>query len=306
VTSSASARRCRRLGRWPVPLALLAAACGGERPSEAADLDVPMVVASIFPVASLARFVAGDQVRVEVLLPPRASPSNFEPTARQMAALAGADGYLFIGGGMDRWAERLLQPGDVVVRLTDGLELHQGHAHEGDSETGNPHVWLDPVLVRDHLLPRIEDVLVQAVPNQASALRARSRALADSLGALDLEIRRTLEGVASRSFVSTHSAWVYFAERYGLEEVGAVYESPGREPSARYLAALIQDARRAGVRGVFIEPQLGEAGARTVAAELGLDVHLLDPQGGQQGRGDYMELMRFNARQIALGLGGTP
>jgi ABC-type Zn uptake system ZnuABC Zn-binding protein ZnuA len=207
---------------------------------------------------------------------------------------------------MDHWAERLIQPGDAVVRLTDGLELQQGHAHEGDPGTGNPHVWLDPVLVRDALLPRIEEVLVGAAPDRASEIHERRLALADSLTSLDLEIREALSGVGSGAFVSTHAAWVYFAERYGLVEVGAVYESPGREPSSRHLARLVEEARDGGVRAVFVEPQLGEAGARAVAAELGVEVYLLDPQGGQEGREGYLSLMRYNTRQLAAALGALP
>jgi zinc transport system substrate-binding protein len=185
------------------------------------------------------------------------------------------------------------------------MELREGHGHEGDPGTGNPHVWLDPILVRDQLLPRIEEVLVGAAPDRAEEIRARRAALADSLTALDAEIRDALSALTSRAFVSTHSAWVYFAGRYDLVEVGAVYDSPGREPSSRHLANLVDDARSAGVRAVFVEPQLGEIGARTVAAELGVGVYLLDPQGGQEGRDGYLAMMRYNARQLAKALGGS-
>jgi zinc transport system substrate-binding protein len=279
----------------------------------ATDTGRPLVVASIFPVGDLARRVAGDDVQVEVLLPARASPSTFEPTARQMALFSGASAYLFIGGGMDRWGERLIQPGDrtaaktaVVVRLIEGMTLLEGDEHEGDPGTGNPHVWLDPVLVRDELLPRIEAVLTGAAPEHAAVIGERRAALADSLTALDAEIRAALSAAPTHAFVSTHSAWVYYARRYGLDEIGAIYESPGREPSSRHLAQLVDAARAAGVRAVFIEPQLGEAGARTVASELGVQVHLLDPQGGedQPGRDSYASLLRFNTAQMVEALGG--
>jgi zinc transport system substrate-binding protein len=289
-------------------LPIAVAACARETPADREPVDggKPVVVASIFPVADLARSMAGQDVRVEVLLPARASPSTFEPSARQMALLSGASAYLFVGGGMDRWGERLVQAGDVVVRLIDGMSLLAGHAHEGDPDTGNPHVWLDPVLVRDELLPRIESALVAAAPAHAAQIAGRRAALADSLGALDAEIRASLAGVPSRAFVSTHSAWAYYAERYDLTEIGAIYESPGREPSARHLAELVDASRAAGVRAVFIEPQLGEAGARTVASELGVDVHLLDPQGGEEqpGRDSYAALLRFNTAQMVAALGG--
>jgi zinc transport system substrate-binding protein len=272
---------------------------------EAREGGRPLVVASIFPVGDLARSLAGGAAEVMVLLPPRASPSTFEPTARQMADVAHASAFLFVGGGMDRWAEAMVREDAPIVRLTTGMRLAQGHTHEGDEGTGNPHVWLDPVRVRDELLPRIEAVLSVAAPDRAAGIQARARALADSLTALDAEIRTLLTGVPTHGFVSTHSAWVYFAERYGLEEIGSVYESPGREPSARYLAGLVASAREEGTRAVFIEPQLGEAGARTVASELDVPVHLLDPQGGegQAERETYLALMRFNARQMARALG---
>jgi zinc transport system substrate-binding protein/manganese/iron transport system substrate-binding protein len=85
-----------------------------------------------------------------------------------------------------------------------------------------------------------------------------------------------------------------------------VYESPGREPSSRHLARLVEEARDGGVRAAFVEPQLGEAGARAVAAELGVEVYLLDPQGGQEGRDGYLSLMRYNTRQLAAALGALP
>jgi zinc transport system substrate-binding protein len=303
-----------RVGRAGIRLScasllVFGSACRGADPQRAEDHadGRPLVVASIFPVGDLARFLGGDEVAVEIVLPPRASPSTFEPTARQLATLSRASVYLFVGGGMDRWAETLVDPGTEVVRLTDGMPLEEGHAHEGDPGTGNPHVWLDPVLVRDALLPRIEEALVAVAPEHADDIRARGRALADSLGALDAWIRAELAGVPTRGFVSTHSAWTYFARRYGLEEIGSVYDSPGREPSARHLAGLVRRARSGGVRAVFVEPQLGAAGARTVASELGVEAFLLDPEGDadQPERDSYLALMRFNTRQMARALRGV-
>ena len=300
-------RPCTRSLFWGSLLVLGACSAPDRSEADAAD-ERPLVVASIFPIGDLASFLAGDDVRVEVLLPARASPSTFEPTARDVARLSRGGAYLFVGGGMDPWAEELVAGAarPVVIRLSDGLDLLQGHEHEG-GEAGNPHVWLDPVLVRDEVLPRLEAVLAGVAPAAAGDIARRRLALADSLEALDAEIRALLAGAPSRAFVATHAAWSYFAARYGLLEVGAVYGSPGREPSTRGLARLVEEARAAGVRAVFIEPQLGEAGARAVAGELGVPVGLLDPLGGAglEGRGSYLDLMRFNARQMALSLGGT-
>jgi ABC-type Zn uptake system ZnuABC Zn-binding protein ZnuA len=69
---------------------------------------------------------------------------------------------------------------------------------------------------------------------------------------------------------------------------------------------LVEQARTAGVRAVFTEPQLGETGARALAGELGLPVYVLDPLGGPglDGRDSYLKMMRFNTMQIARALNG--
>lgn len=309
------ARRPRDPGLLPLLLSalVLTPACAdGEGPrrearqsaGDAADAP-PRVVASIFPVADLARRIGGDAVRIDVLLPPRASPVTFEPTPREVRMVAGASLHLLVGGGLDAWAASLVEGAGngQAVRLTRGVELVGGDEAPG---TGNPHVWLDPILTRDRLVPALVEALAGVVPGARDGLRRRGAALADSLTRLDGWIRGRLEGLESRAFVTTHPAWVYYAGRYGLEEVGSVHGHPGQEPSARALARLVDACRAAGVRAVFSEPQMGAAGARSLARELGVPVLELDPLGGSGvgGRGSYPDLLRFNTLQIARGLGG--
>ncbi len=298
-------RRRRSAPSRRVWLAAAAAVAGGcSAPADAPDAGPPRVAASIFPLGDLAAHVAGDDVRVDVLVPPRADPSTFEPSPRQLRELSSARAFLIVGGGMDDWMVEV--PGTLdgipVVRMNEGLALRAGGHGEG---TGDPHVWLDPMLVREHWLPRIVAALAGAHPEARAAIEERGAALADSLAALDLWMRERLAPVRGQAFVATHGAWSYLGARYGVSELGAIYESPGREPSARALAALVDAARAAGVRAVFTEPQLGETGARALAGELGVPVVVLDPLGGPglEGRDSYLAMMRFNTEQIARALG---
>lgn len=292
----------------------LALSLGGTgcAPGDRGDESVPVVVATIFPVADLTARVAGESARVETLLPPRASIHTWEATPGQIRSLARAAGYVTVGGGLDGWLETLAEDHENlrVLRLSDGVALleadhgHEGHAlAEGDG-TGDPHIWLDPLLVRDELLPRITALLVALLPGDAAGLEARSAALADSLTAMDGEIRTLLAGTAQRSFLSTHEAWSYFARRYGLVSLGSLYESPGHEPSARGLAGLVDAARAAGLTAVLTEPQMAETAARALAGEVGARVVVVDPLGGPglEGRGSYLDLMRFNAHAFARAL----
>lgn len=295
-----------RTRAWVAAAAGCAVGCLAADPPPAASGAPARVIASIFPLGDLAARIGGPDVAVDVLVPPRADPSTFEPSPRRMRELAAARSFLIVGGGMDDWMASV--PGSVdgipIVRMNEGIALREGGHGEG---TGDPHTWLDPALVRRVWLPRLVDALVRANPGARAALEARGAALADSLDALDGWISARLEPVRGRAFVATHSAWQYWAARYRVRELGSIYESPGREPSSRELARLVDAARAAHVRAVFTEPQLGESGARALAQELGVGVIVLDPLGGPglDGRDSYPAMMRFNAEQMAAALGGS-
>lgn len=272
------------------------------------------VVATIFPLGDLLARMAGGAVPVETLLPPRASPATWEAAPRQIRTLSRARGVVSVGAGLDAWVEELI-PSDrdlPRLRITDGLALRATTHDHGpaeahpEGEAGDPHVWLDPLLVRDRILPRMEAFLSALAPDHATGIGVRAAALADSLTALDAEIRAVLAEAPGRRFVATHDAWTYFAGAYGLESVGSVYERPGHEPSVRGLARLVRAARAAGLASVLAEPQLAATAARALAAELGVGVTVVDPLGGPglDGRESYFEMMRFNARAFREALGG--
>lgn len=280
-------------------IATVVVACDTGRPDPGPG-GPPVVVATLPPIAALVEAVGGDAVRVRTLLPAGAHPDTYEATPRTAQLLASAELVVRVGAAADAW----LRPVDDVpeIVLTDGMRLH-GRSGPG---TGNPHVWLDPIRVRDVLLPRITDGLADIVADPA-AVRDRADAFTDSLTVLDAEIRALLDDIDGRRFVAAHPAWIYFAERYGLEQVGAIHGTPGAELGSRELARLIEETRARGVRAVIAEPQLRRAGVDALADELGVSVEVADAVGGSglEGREDYLSLMRFNARAFARALGHT-
>jgi zinc transport system substrate-binding protein len=305
--------------RWKhqglAPLSLLffclASGCDGTPEADPSDT-LPVVVTSIFPIGDLTRHLVGELGRVEVLLPQGASPATFDLTPRQLVDLQRATLYVMIGGGLDEWVSRLPagSGGDSrIVRLSEGIPLlaGEGDSDEHEGASGNPHIWLDPVLVRDRVLPKLEEALAAAFPEAAGAIGERANLLADSLTALDTEIREVLRPLEHRAFIATHAAWTYFAARYGLEEAGVVHAHPGQDPSSRELAGLLEVARNRGINCLFTEPQLGEVAVRAIATELALRTCMLDPLGGpnQEGREGYFQLLRFNTQQLFHGLGGS-
>jgi ABC-type Zn uptake system ZnuABC Zn-binding protein ZnuA len=236
-------------------------------------------------------------VEVTSLLPAGASPHTFEPTPKQVRALADARVFVCVGAGLDTWATKLLAAHREALRMvtiTDGLALlGSEHGHAGD-----PHVWLDPVLMRDHAVPAIVTALSQADPEHRDAFAAAAAALQAALSQLDGEIRSALVPIRNRGYIAFHAAWQYFARRYDLREVAVVETFPGKEPSAREIATIVRAAQASGVRCLLVEPQFSARRAEQIAAEFGGRTALVDPLGGPDvvGRNHYLALMRYNLR----------
>jgi zinc transport system substrate-binding protein len=268
-----------------------------------AALAASQVVATVFPLADVVRQIGGEAVDVHTLLPAGANPHTFEPTPAQLQTIASARLIVRVGAGLDDWITRLLVTANAsapVVAITDGLTL----LGPSDSSHGDPHMWLDPLLVRDAIVPALSAKLGGIDPDHATHFAAAAARFGEALTELDREIETRLRPLPQRAFIALHPAWRYFARRYGLEEVAAIEESPGKEPSAQSIARVIEQGRARHVRAVLTEPQMNDRMAQVIAREIGAKVFLVDPLGGPRtaGRDSYLALMRYNAGVFAQAL----
>jgi zinc transport system substrate-binding protein len=282
------------------------------------------VAATILPLGDFCRQIGGDRVNVQVLIPPGASPHAFEPAPSVMASASRARVFVYVGAGLEPWADKLLRargPGDlVVVEASRGVPLlgtteqHHDHSkaedrdrgdHHPGKETvhdshlgGNPHLWLDPVLAQE-ICRKIAAALIQADPNHSAHYEANLKAYLATLEGLNREIEQHASRWRLRDYVTFHPAFSYFARRYGLKEVGIIEAAPGREPTPRHLQDLVATIRRSGIKVVFAEPQLNPRVAEVIAQEAGAKVLMLDPMGGRPPYGDdYVGLMRYNLSML--------
>lgn len=297
-----------------IALGLLLAASAAAR----ADARPMPVVATIEPLGMLLRELGGARVDVTVLVPPGASPHTFEPQPSDVARLAEALLVVEVGGEFDAWVARLRSaaanraPVFTVLTLA-GLEPIAGDERHPRSPRGaaavapDPHVWLDPLRVRDIIVPALSARLAELDPSGGPLYAARREAFRARLGGVDRQIRAQLAG-SQRSYVAFHPAWRYFGARYELEEIGVVERSAGEGPTPRELASLVAAAKRAQVPAILIEPQLDPRVARTLAREFGATVVLVDPNGdpADPARARYEDLMLWNARAFTRALGGAP
>jgi len=175
-----------------------------------------------------------------------------------------------------------------------GIDQDKHHHHYHGPH--DPHVWMDPILVKDVIAPLISEELKKIDPHNAARYDDYLKNFQDKLEQLHSEITETVNSFTKKRFISYHSAWNYFAHRYGLEEVAAVEEFPGREPSAKWLSELVRLAGAYDIDVIFAEPQLSRKAAEVIAGEIDGQVLILDPLGGEgiPGRDSYIELIRYN------------
>ena len=290
---------------WVVSLSVLVGCVGGASPATVTPTrtEQVVVVASIAPLGDFVRHVGGDRVKVEVLVPPGASPHTFEPTPAQVRRLATADLLVLNGVGLEFWAEKMVQsaanPNLRVVVTSEGLDIMQT-VDEVGKVGGNPHVWLDPINAALQVA-RIRDALIEVDPAGKDIYLKNGATYIEDLKALDREIMLTVAQFREKRFVAFHPAWVYFARRYRLEQAAVIERVPGSEPSPGEIAQVVETIRRVKAKAIFAEPQLSPRVAEAIAAETGARVLFLNPLGDPPDYA-YIPTMRHNLKQLEQAL----
>lgn len=148
--------------------------------------------------------------------------------------------------------------------------------------------------------------LEKADPDNAAAYRKNTTALVDRLTTLDTAFEQGLADTSTKTFITTHSAFGYLAERYGLTQESISGLSPESEPSPARIKELRSIATEDKVGTVFFETLVSDKTAKTVAADGGLRTDVLDPLEGitDKSKGaDYVEVMESNLAALEKALG---
>jgi len=309
-------------------------------PVEAPTMTPPArlrAVATFSILADLVQNVAGEKIELVVLVDRDTDTHEYEPSPSDAAKLADAQ-LIFENGLMfETWLDRLYESSGSTARrivVSEGInprpfehehgeeegahhhgeeeKSDHGHEKEADHEHGefDPHVWQD---VRNaiQMVRNIAQALSEADPANADFYAANAQAYIATLEALDEEIVGLVEQLPEdrRKLVTSHEALGYFADRYGLVQVGTVLgtlSAEAREPSAQDIARLIEAIKGEGAKVIFLEnvtnPQLVDRVAKEASIEIGPSLYT-DALGAPGSPGaTYVEMMRYNARTIVEAL----
>jgi zinc transport system substrate-binding protein len=232
------------------------------------------------------------------LTPPGAEPHDLELSPSDVEDVHDADLVLYLGRGFQPAVEQALESrSGRSLDLLAGLDLADRNDGEGDA-TADPHVWLDPSRFAG---------TVEAIGRELDRADAAAR-LAARLRRLDGEMRRGLTSCDRRELVTSHTAFAYLADRYGLVQIGLTGVSPEGEPAPGALVDLVDEVIESGATTVFFETLVSPELAETVARESGAKTAVLNPlegltQAEVDAGEDYFSVMRSNLAVLREALG---
>lgn len=265
------------------------------------------VVTTLPDLADFTRQIGGSRVEVRSLLTGLEDIHTYEPKVSDVKAVAQARVFVMVGLGLEEWVNGLLEnartSGLVVAETSKGVRLIEEpgkHAHG----PGNPHIWLDPENVSG-MCRNIVSALEAADPSAGDAYRKGLAAYLEKVRTTAARLRKEVSGLKDRRFLSYHPAWPYFARGFGFDLVGVVTESPGQEPSAKGLAALVDRLRKERIRVLVSEPQLSSKLPELLAREAGVRTVVLSDMLGYGRAKTYVEHMEENVHALMAALRGA-
>jgi len=299
--------------------------------AQAVSTDKPLpVVASFSILGDMVREIGGAHVQVDTLVGRNGDAHGYEPTPQDARKLGAAQVLIVNGLGFESWLPRLQQASGFkgkVVEVSDGIKVrafdgddHDGdhgddhdhdhdHAHDHDHDhahdhgPNDPHAWQN--LANGAIYARnIAAALAVADPANAQDYKTRADAYITRINALDAQVRGEFSAIDAtrRKLVTSHDAFGYFGDAYGVTFIPVAGVSTRAEPSAADLARIVKQVRGEKVSAVFLEntssPRLAEQIARETGAKMGGTLYSDALAAEGQPAGTYLGMFEWNARQL--------
>jgi zinc/manganese transport system substrate-binding protein len=293
--------------RWMLPAAAGLALLMTAGPALAQDK--LKVLATFSILGDFVKNIGGDRVEVATLVGPDSDAHVYAPAPADAKKVADAKVVIVNGLGYEGWMSRLVKASGSkapVVVASKGVRERKaagGHGHGG----ADPHAWQSVANAKVYVA-NIRDALIAADPAGKAAYEANATAYLGKLDALDADVKAAVAAIPAdrRKIISTHDAFGYFQQAYGVEFIAPQGVSTEAEPSARDVARIITQVKKQKIPAVFLEniadPRLMERIAHESGARIGGKLYsdaLTDAKGDAP---TYLDMMRHNIKQISTAL----
>ena len=316
-----------------IPLSLFLAACGNEGKqvnTTAKDDSILTVYTTVYPLQYFTEEIGGDLVHVETVYPPGADEHTFDPSQKDMMALADSDLFFYVGLGLEGFVENtkkslknegvtMIATGDSVL-TTDAFahqpdehseETNQDHPedqmdHEHNHGDIDPHIWIDPIFAKE-MASSIKNALIAEMPEKEEELTKNYEALAGKLDALNEQFTQLMSQAKNKEIIVSHAAYGYWEARYGLEQISVSGLSTSSEPSQKDLERIIDRAKEVDLKYIFFEQNVSSKITEIVQNEIGAEplvLHNLSTRTDEdiEKNRDYFTIMEDNLKALKKGI----
>jgi zinc transport system substrate-binding protein len=241
-------------------------------------------IASFYPLYDFAKQVGQDKVDVQLLVPTGVEPHDWEPTIQDVQQMQKSNLIIINGIGFENWVhslEELNYSGTIVdtsigIIIRDSEIIDEHETDEHDHESGDPHIWLNPVLAKIQV-QNIADSFSQQDPQNQQFYQTNAKSYIKKLDNLDNKIRKELS-TCNRDFIAFHDAFSYFADEYELHQHTIISSNdPHAEPTAKTLENVINTARELQIQIIFTEESVDTRVSNVIANEISGKILVLSP-----------------------------
>lgn len=241
-------------------------------------------IASFYPLYDFAKEVGKDKVDVQLLVPSGVEPHDWEPTIHDVQLMQKSNLIIINGIGFENWVdslEELNYSGNIVdtsegILILDSGIIDEHEADEHRHQSGDPHIWLNPVLAKIQV-QNIADAFTQQDPENQEFYQTNAKNYIKKLDNLDNKIRNELS-TCNRDFIAFHDAFSYFADEYDLQQHTIITSNdPHAEPTAKTLEKVINTARELQIQVIFTEETVDTRISNVIANEIGGKILILSP-----------------------------
>ena len=282
--------------------------------------DELQVYVSFYPLYETTQAIIGQKVDVKILTPTNIDPHDFDPSVKIIQEMKTADLIILNGGGFESWISNMELESDQLLDSSNGISFletksiahhdeHDEHTKEDEHEeheeheehkvVSDPHIWLNPNLVKIQV-KNIAERLSKIDPENSKSYNENALQYVEKLELLDLQIREELSSCSKKDFITYHNAFSYFSDEYGLTQhtiTKGVHSHS--QPTAKSIENIIDLAKELDINVIFAEDTSDIRISKVIADEIGADVLILSPAATEHIENkNYFERMQENTSNL--------
>ncbi len=264
------------------------------------------IVASFSVLADIVEEIGGDKVQVDYIVPRGEEPEEYEPSPSDFEYLSDSDVFFINGYNLETWLEQVAEnvsDVDVVKTAEEGPAINLD-----DSDIPDPHLWLNPQLVKDYYMEKIVSTLRDLDPDNTEYYEERAKNYKGELEELHELIKDKTDDIPDdhRLIITSENAFVYFGDEYDFDTDGIWEINAHEEGTPQQISRIIDIVEDTQVPSVFKESTVDPQYMESVSDETGVEVNgeVYTDGIGDEGTGaeSYLDMMEINAQIIGEAL----